>query len=104
MMESKLLARIGAAAFVGIAAVMTVLQLREEPPVKTIEPRSLVAPDADPLAARLRACARIGEAALSSTDCRAAWAEKRERFFGVGHPEAYSKLTSGPAFPEQEKQ
>jgi hypothetical protein len=46
----------------------------------------------------------MGEAALSSADCRAAWAEKRKRFFGVDHPEAYSKLPSGPASPEQEEQ
>ena len=81
-MDTKLLARIGAAVFVGLAIAMTVVQLREEPaPVRQ--------PD---LPAQLRVCAQMGELALSSPDCRAAWAEKRRRFFGVDHPEAYSGI------------
>lgn len=91
-MDGKLLARIGAAVFVGIAAAMTLVQLREEPK-PTAEPRRQVwVPDGDPLPAQLAACSRMGEVALSSPECRAAWAEKRRRFFGVDHPDAYEDL------------
>ena len=59
-MDSKVLARTGAAVFVGLAVAMTLVQLREEP------------------------------------------AEKRRRFFGVEHPDAYAAVgdkpvTSAPA-------
>ena len=88
-MNTKLAARTGAAVFVGLAITVTIVQLREEPaPVRQADRRIWV-PDGDPLPAQLRACAQMGELALSSPDCRAAWAEKRRRFFGVDHPEAY---------------
>ena len=83
-MDTKLLARIGAAVFVGLAIAMTIVQLREEPaPVQQADRRIWV-PDGDP---------------LPSPDCRAAWAEKRRRFFGVDHPEAYSGI-GDRALPE----
>jgi len=91
-MHSKLLARVGAAVFVGIAVAMTLVQMREEPAARPEAAREVWVPDGDPLPAQLRACAEMGELALSNADCRAAWAEKRRRFFGVDHPEAYSGL------------
>ena len=98
-MDTKLLARIGAVVFVGLAIATTIVQLREEPaPVRQADRRIWV-PDGDPLPAQLRACAQMGELALSSTDCRAAWAEKRRRFFCVDHPEAYSGI-GDRALPE----
>lgn len=96
-MDTKLLARIGAAVFVGIAVAMTLVQMREEPAARPEPVREVWVPDGDPLPAQLRACSDMGELALSHPDCRAAWAEKRRRFFGVDHPEAYSGLdTSAP--------
>lgn len=92
-MAGKLFARSGAAAFVGIAVAMTLVQLREQPAAPI---RSHPVPSADSedsLPEKLRACASIGEAALTAPDCLAAWAEKRRRFFGVDHPEAYAGLT-----------
>lgn len=91
-MNGKTLARVGAAVFVGLAAAMTLVQLRTEaaPPVERSD--TVWIPDGDPLPARLRTCAQMGELALSAPDCRAAWAEKRRRFFGVDHPRAYSGL------------
>lgn len=83
-METKLLARIGAAVFVAGALTMTALELREEPRVARPEPATVFVPDGDPLPAQLRACAAMGEIALSLSDCRAAWAEKRRRFLGRG--------------------
>lgn len=82
-MDTKLFARIGAGAFVAIALTMSVLQLREGPEVTPVETETVWEPDGDPLPAQLRACAAMGELALSSPDCRAAWAEKRRRFLGV---------------------
>ena len=82
-MDTKLFARIGAGAFVAIALTMSVLQLREERPEPLPEVITVFEPDGDPLPAQLRACAAMGELALSSPDCRAAWAEKRRRFLGL---------------------
>ncbi len=82
-MDTKLFARIGAGAFVAIALTMSLLQLREERPEPLPEVITVFEPDGDPLPAQIRACAAMGELALSSPDCRAAWAEKRRRFLGV---------------------
>ena len=82
-MDTKLFARIGAGAFVAIALTMSVLQLREGPKATPPETITVWEPDGDPLPAQLRACSAMGELALSSPDCRAAWAEKRRRFLGV---------------------
>jgi conjugative transfer region protein TrbK len=82
-MDTKLFARIGAGAFVAIALTMSVLHLREERPEPLPEIITVFEPDGDPLPAQLRACGAMGELALSSPDCRAAWAEKRRRFLGV---------------------
>ena len=82
-MDTKLFARIGAGAFVAVALTMTVLDLREEPTVPPPEIITVFEPDGDPLPAQLKACAAMGELALSSPDCRAAWAEKRRRFLGA---------------------
>ncbi|MCL4673590.1 MAG: putative entry exclusion protein TrbK-alt [Sphingomonadaceae bacterium] len=82
-MDTRHLARIGAIAFVAVALTMTALQLREEPKPVPVEVTTVFEPDGDPLPAQLRACAQMGELALSSPDCRAAWAEKRRRFLGL---------------------
>lgn len=80
-MDTRLFARIGAVAFVAIALTMTALSLREERP-SVRETVTMFEPDGDPLPAQLKACNEMGELALSSPDCRAAWAEKRRRFLG----------------------
>jgi conjugative transfer region protein TrbK len=94
-MDTKLFARIGAGAFVAIALTMSLLQLREGPKATLPETITVWEPDGDPLPAQLRACSAMGELALSSPDCRAAWAEKRRRFLGVEADE--SEPTRGPA-------
>ena len=86
-METKLFARIAAGAFVAVALTMTVLTLREEREVPLPEMVTVWEPDGDPLPAQLKACAAMGELALSSADCRAAWAEKRRRFLGIENGE-----------------
>lgn len=93
-MRGKLLARAGAGTFVGLALALALVQLREEPERRPEPPARAWVPDGDPLPAQLRACAAMGELALASPDCRAAWAEKRRRFFGVEHAQAYAGLAS----------
>lgn len=83
-MDAKLFARIGAAAFVAVALTMTALQLREERPAPRTEVVTVTEPDGDPLPAQLRACAAMGEVALSAPDCRAAWSENQRRFLAPG--------------------
>lgn len=96
-MDSKRLAQIGAAVFVGLAVAMTLVQLREEPTPPTTSPLAGREADADSLAMQLRACSNMGEQALSSPDCRAAWAEKRRRFFGAAPSQAYGERRTNPA-------
>lgn len=82
-MDTKLFARIAAGAFIAVALTMTVLTLREEREVVQSEVVTIREPDSDPLPGRLKACGGMGELALSSPDCRAAWAERRRRFLGI---------------------
>jgi conjugative transfer region protein TrbK len=86
--DTKLFARVGAVTFVAIALTMTVLTLREGPEAARPETITVWEPDGDPLPAQLKACNEIGELALSSPDCRAAWTEKRRRFLGVSDDDA----------------
>ena len=94
-MDTKLFARIGAGAFFAIALTMSLLQLREERPEPLPDVITVWEPDGDPLPAQLRACTAMGELALSSPNCRAAWAEKRRRFLGVENDA--SEAASDPA-------
>jgi conjugative transfer region protein TrbK len=82
-MDTKLFARVGAVAFVAIALTMTALTLREGPEAARPERITVWEPDGDPLPAQLKACNAMGELALSSPECRAAWTEQRRRFLGV---------------------
>ena len=82
-MDTKLFARVGAVAFVAIALTMTALTLREGPEAAVPDTITVWEPDGDPLPAQLKVCNEMGELALSSPDCRAAWTEKRRRFLGA---------------------
>lgn len=101
-MDTRLLARIGAGAFVALALTMTALRFRDAPQARSAAPGTVWVPDGDPLAAQLRACAAMGEQALGAADCRAAWAEKRRRFLGGGSsvsPPAGRREEPGPVSP-----
>jgi conjugative transfer region protein TrbK len=89
--DTKLFARVGAVAFVAIALTMTALTLREGPGNTRPETITVWEPDGDPLPAQLKACNEMGEVALSSPDCRAAWTEKRRRFLGASPDNAVAK-------------
>jgi conjugative transfer region protein TrbK len=87
-MDTKLFARVGAVVFVAIALTMTALTLREGPESAAPDTITVWEPDGDPLPAQLKACNEMGEVALSSPDCRAAWAEKRRQFLGASGDDA----------------
>jgi conjugative transfer region protein TrbK len=79
-METKTMARIGAAVFVGVVLTATALQMRETPPPPT-EIISLDEEGVDPLAAELQRCQLLGAAGANDALCLRAWAENRSRFF-----------------------
>jgi conjugative transfer region protein TrbK len=58
----------------------------------------------DPLSHELARCRAIGLAAADDSNCKAAWAENRRRFFGSGTPEAaetpHKSETTPAAKPE----
>jgi conjugative transfer region protein TrbK len=79
-METKTMARIGAAAFVGVVLTATALQMRDTPPPPT-EIITFDEEGADPLAAKLQRCQLLGAAGAIDALCLRAWAENRSRFF-----------------------
>ena len=87
-MEGKVLARIGAVAFVAIAITATVIDMtrQEEPPRVSTAPA--LQPPTDPLRATLRRCQQLGEAASNDTECLSSWAHSRDRFLGRPTPSA----------------
>ena len=81
-METKTIARIGAAAFVGVVITMTALQMRDAPtPSSETEIVTVGDEGVDPLPAELRRCQAIGAAGANDAMCLHAWAENRRRFF-----------------------
>ena len=79
-METKTMARIGAAAFVGVVLTATALQMQGAPPPPT-EIITLDEEGIDPLAAELQRCQLLGAAGANDALCLRAWAENRSRFF-----------------------
>lgn len=99
-MDTKLFARIAAGAFVAVALITTVLTLREERGTPLPAAAAAREPAGDPLSAPLRACAAMGELALSSPVCRTAWAEQRRRFLGIGPAEPRPAAEAQPPHPD----
>jgi conjugative transfer region protein TrbK len=94
-METKTMARIGAAAFVGVVLTATALQMRDTPPPPT-EIITLDEEGVDPLAAELQRCQLLGAAGANDALCLRAWAEKRSRFF-MSDAQASEQLTNDTA-------
>jgi conjugative transfer region protein TrbK len=80
-MDGKMLARLGAAVFVGIAIAATAIELsrKEDGSATTSIGRSEVA-STDPLRGELIRCQELGEAGTRNPKCLRAWAENRRRF------------------------
>lgn len=84
-MDSKLLARIGAVAFVAVAITVTVIELtRKEERPEAAMPRPAQTGAADPLRDELFRCQSLGEAGPRDPACLRAWAESRRRFLTPG--------------------
>ena len=81
MVDAKLLARIGAVAFVAVAITATVIELtrKEERPDPVPAPLAQTGA-ADPLRDELFRCQGLGEAGPRDPACLRAWAESRRRF------------------------
>jgi conjugative transfer region protein TrbK len=81
-MDGKMLARLGAVVFVGVAITATVMELTrkpEEPQVRTlVHERN----HTDALRQVLRQCRDMGEAATRDPACLDVWAKARDRFLG----------------------
>lgn len=81
-MDGKMLARIGAIAFVAIAITATAIEMtrKEDAPAETSA--RLVLPERDPLREEQRRCQQLGAMAASDAECLRVWAETRDRFLG----------------------
>ncbi len=82
-MDMKMLARIGALAFVLLAILATAIEFGREEDVPPSPPDAPIAA-ADPLRGELVRCQLLGEAGVRDTACLRAWAENRRRFMGPG--------------------
>src|SRR5690606_10837941 len=86
--------RIAAAATLGIAVTITLIQMQEPSPPKT---GIINAPsdesDDDPVRRELRRCQKLGAAGADDARCLRAWAEMRSRFFR-------SSVSANPALRE----
>jgi len=86
-MDGKMLARLGAVAFVAIAITATVIELgrkEERPEMAPAQPMQANA--GDTLQAELFRCQSLGEAGPRDPVCLRAWAESRRRFLTPGSP------------------
>ncbi|MBN9566998.1 MAG: putative entry exclusion protein TrbK-alt [Alphaproteobacteria bacterium] len=84
-MDGKMLARLGAVAFVAVAVTATAIEMtrKEEAPETWPSGRTAEAP-ADPLRDALIRCQALGEEGPRDPECRRAWAENRHRFLAPG--------------------
>jgi conjugative transfer region protein TrbK len=79
-MDSNTVIRLGAAGLLGLVLFGAVLALREPDAPEPIRILPAVVP-ADPLAAELNRCQKLGLEAAGNQACEEAWAENRARFF-----------------------
>jgi conjugative transfer region protein TrbK len=86
-MDGKMLARLGAVGFVGVAIAATVIELsRKEDRPATSSVDQLEDASADPLRGELIRCQALGEAGTRDPACLRAWAENRRRFLAPAPP------------------
>lgn len=100
-MDTKLLARTGAIAFVAIAITMTAIELRDAPRQGVDETTTpIVSADVDPLRDELIRCSGVGQAGASDAACLRAWAENRRRFLAPGARPKERLPEAAPGFVE----
>jgi conjugative transfer region protein TrbK len=81
-MDSKMLARLGAIAFVAIAITATAIELTRKEDAPASSPVRVLRPDRHPLRDGQLRCQQLGQQAASDTECLRVWAETRDRFLG----------------------
>jgi conjugative transfer region protein TrbK len=82
-MDSKILARIGAVAFVALAITATAIDMsRSDAAPEAALSRSPIIARHDPLDDQLARCSAAGEAGASDPECLKAWSDNRRRFLG----------------------
>jgi conjugative transfer region protein TrbK len=79
-MDSNAVFRIAAAGFSGLVLFAAALALREPDVPEPVRVFPAVLP-ADPLAAELTRCRKLGLEAAGNQACEEAWAQNRARFF-----------------------
>lgn len=88
-MDGNTLARLGAVAFVTIAIVAIVTEIRRSDEQQDgFAAETRLVRKRDPLDTELSRCSRLGEAGSRDTSCLKAWAENRRRFLGQTDPAA----------------
>jgi len=96
-MDGKMLARIGAVVFIGVAITATAIEMTrppQEPEVRTLRPD--IDAQTAPSRPMLRRCRDMGEAATHDPVCLKAWAQNRDRFLKQGS-EISSPATDAPS-------
>jgi conjugative transfer region protein TrbK len=81
-MDGKMLARLGAVVFVGVAITTTVIELTRKPEEQQVRTLVHEHDDTDALRQVLRSCRDMGEAATRDPTCLDVWAKARDRFLG----------------------
>lgn len=79
-MDSKMVLRVGAVGLLGLMLFIAAFTLREPDVPEPIRVFPAVVP-ANPLAAELTRCQKLGLEAAGNEACEDAWAESRARFF-----------------------
>ncbi|NKL53445.1 putative entry exclusion protein TrbK-alt [Rhizobium leguminosarum] len=94
-MDAKMLARLGAVAFVAVAITAAVVEMirKDEPPAAP--PVRVVQPERDPLREDQRRCQQLGQQAANDAECLRVWAETRDRFLGRGPAPASPASSEG---------
>lgn len=98
-MDGKMLARIGAVVFVGVAITATAIEMTRAPREPEVR---ILRPDLDaqtaPSRPLLRRCRDMGEAATRDPACLKAWAQNRDSFLKQGS-ETRIPATDAPGAP-----
>ncbi|SFO00720.1 conjugative transfer region protein TrbK [Mesorhizobium sp. NFR06] len=81
-MDVRMLARLGAIAFVAVAITVTVIELSRKDEPSPLPSGSLRQPYRDPLREGQRWCQQLGLKAAEDSKCLRVWAETRDRFLG----------------------
>ncbi len=82
--DGKMLARLGAVVFVGVAITAAVIEFTRQPEPTELRPLARERNDTGDIRQRLRRCRDMGEAASRDPACLEIWAENRDRFLRQG--------------------